>query len=215
MGTDIQASQLLAEAMKPSTEVCLSWASDKLSGFQLLLQQGFVITTTVGTNIRAVLCDQLGVSNDYLDNRINTIFLDGKPVDDVDKATVANGSTLALSASMPGLVGAAMRKGGLIARFRGAITHVDKDSPVKSGQGVIILKLYNLVVGELGPTFLESGIILKGKDMQEFLENRSANFWSGCKKAKVNGKEVDPASLQDEKLPGTGGLVKLTVVASA
>lgn len=214
MGTDIRASQMFAEAMKPSAEVCLSWAADKLSGFQLLLQQGFVIVTTVGNNIRTVLCDQLGVSNEYLDNRINTIFLDGKPVDDVGKATVGNGSTLALSASMPGLVGAAMRKGGVIARFRGAITHVDDESAVESKQGVIILKLYNMVADELGPTFLQSGIILKDKDMQDFLGNRSANFWSGCKKAKVNGEEVDPGRLQDEKLPGAG-LVKLTVVASA
>ncbi|MFH1112736.1 MAG: hypothetical protein V1792_02330 [Pseudomonadota bacterium] len=204
-----------AQAMKPSTEVCLSWASDKLSGFQLLLQQGFAVETTVGSTIRAVLCDQLGVAHDYLDNRINTIFLDGKPVDDVDKATVGNGSTLALSASMPGLVGAAMRKGGLIARFRGAITHKDGDSPVAGGQGVITLKLYNLVVGELGPTFLRSGIILKDRDMHDFLGNRSANFWAGCKKVQVNGREVDPGILQDEKWPGTPGLVKLRVIASA
>ncbi len=204
-----------AEEMKPSTEVCLSWASDKLSGFQLLLQQGFVIETTLGSTIRGVLCDQLGVEHDYLDNRINTIFLDGKPVDDVDKATVANGSTLALSASMPGLVGAAMRKGGLIARFRGAITHTGEDSPVESGQGVIILKLYNLVVGELGPIFLRSGIILKDQDVHAFLENRSANFWTGCKKAQVNGEEVDPGSLQDEEWSRTTGWVKLRVVASA
>ncbi len=215
MGTDIKTNQMSAEAMKPSMEVCLSWASDKLKGFQLLLQQGFVITTTVGSSIRTVLCDQLGVSHDYLDNRINTIFLDGKPVDDVDKALVANGSTLALSASMPGLVGAAMRKGGLIARFRGAITHVDDGTPVEGGQGAITLKLYNLVVDELGPTFLQSGIVLKDKDMQDFLANRSANFWSGCRKAKVNGKEVDPGRFQEKRLAGTGGLVKLTVVASA
>ncbi|MDQ7783931.1 MAG: hypothetical protein RDU20_13695 [Desulfomonilaceae bacterium] len=215
MSTAIATNRMLTEAMKPSTEVCLTWAADKPSGFQLLLQQGFVVPVTVGSNIRAVLCDQLGVSHDYLDNRINTIFLDGKPVDDVDKATVADGSTLALSASMPGLVGAAMRKGGLIARFRGAITHTDQDSPAQGGQGTITVKLYNLVVDELGPTFLKSGISLRDEDMQVFLENRSALFWTDCKKAELNGREVDPGRLLDEKPPVPGGLVMLKVVTAA
>jgi hypothetical protein len=56
-----------------------------------------------------VLCDQFQVETDYLENRIKTIFLDGKPVDDEDKAVLKNGSTLALSAAMPGLVDSTFR----------------------------------------------------------------------------------------------------------
>ena len=150
---------------------------------------------------------------DYLDNRINTIFLNGKPVDDVDSATVTGGSTLALSASMPGLVGAAMRKGGPISGFRGTITHVEGDLAIKPGIGAIILKLYNMVVEELGPNFLEKGIILRDVDVRSYFENRPEDFWSGCRSAIIDGTNVDPALLKDWDWSNLEEVVRVCITA--
>ena len=38
----------------------------------------------VNCSIKSLLCDQLGVTPDFVDKRIQTIFLDGKAVDDVN-----------------------------------------------------------------------------------------------------------------------------------
>jgi hypothetical protein len=87
--------------------------------FFQLLQQGFAVKVQAGCSVKTLLCEQLGLSPEYLEERIQTIFLDGRPVDDVNSAIIEDGSTLALSAAMPGLAGATLRKGGYYAPMRG------------------------------------------------------------------------------------------------
>lgn len=173
-------------------DVCLSWDPTKLSTFFPLLQKGFMIKTIGGKSMRATLCDQMGVSPDYLDNRINTIFLDGKPVDNVDSAIIEDGSVLALSAAMPGFVGAAFRKGGFYARMRDSITHVSESGSISSREGFFLLKLYNFVAKELGPLFLEAGIWLFPDDVKELFRGRTDNFRYACKSCTIDGRDVDP-----------------------
>jgi len=69
----------------------------------------------VGCSIRDLLCGQLALQDEYLDNRIHTFFLNGKAVDDVDSTLVTGGAVLALSSAMPGIMGDCLRKGGLYA----------------------------------------------------------------------------------------------------
>ena len=94
-----------------------------ISRFLKLTERGFKLQIKTGLNIRELLCQHLSISEDYVDNRIQTIFLDGKPVDDVDTASLENGSRLALSAAMPGLVGITFRKGGFYAALRETISY--------------------------------------------------------------------------------------------
>ena len=107
--------------MKPEPEnyttinLSLTVASDRLSLFSPLLGQGFSLKVRTGCSIRELLCRQLGVRADYVDQRIQTIFLDGKTVDDVDTAMIRQDSTLALSAALPGLAGS-MSSAFLVAR---------------------------------------------------------------------------------------------------
>ncbi|MBW2572658.1 MAG: hypothetical protein JRE61_09975, partial [Deltaproteobacteria bacterium] len=87
--------------MKPKPEndstinLELTVESDRLSLFSSLLGQGFTLKVRTGCSLRELLCVQLGVSADYVDQRIQTIFLDGKAVDNIDTAVVRHGSTLA------------------------------------------------------------------------------------------------------------------------
>jgi hypothetical protein len=171
-------------------QITLFWDGLKLDAFSLLLQRGFRLRGQLGSSIRSVLCDQFGVTPDYLDNRISTVFLDDKPVDDVDSAVVKVGATLALSGAMPGLVGAALRKGGPIASFRGSISHSGSEVPAIKQEGSFTVKLYNLVAKELGPLFLERGIWVDADDLNGFFQTRSEMFWRGCKRVEVQGAEV-------------------------
>jgi hypothetical protein len=195
-----------------STDVCISWDAAKLAAFSQLLQKGFLIKALSGKSIRAVLCEQMGVSPEYLDNRVNTIFLDSKPVDNVDSATIKEGSVLALSAAMPGFVGAAFRKGGFYAPMRRSITHVEESGPIRSREGFFVLKLYNFVAKELGPLFLESGIWLHNNDVKELLQGRPDNFWSGCRSCTIDGREVDLAYFLGMEWLPQAGMVRLRVL---
>jgi len=186
---DNQQQDILNE--QNSADVCISLASSELTAFFPILQKGFLIKTVSGNSIRAVLCDQIGVRPEYLDNRVNTIFLDGKPVDNVDSAIIKESSVLALSASMPGFVGAAFRKGGYYARMRGSITYDEDSGPATSREGFFLLKLYNFVAKELGPLFLESGIWLPPSDVKELFQSRLDDFRSACRSCTINSHEVD------------------------
>jgi hypothetical protein len=181
-----------------SVKVSFVLKENKISVFFPLLQQGFQVTATVGCDIQNLLCDQFGMLPDYLSDRINTIFLNGSPVDEVTSTMVEDGATLALSASMPGLVGATFRKSGCLAAFRGSITYQNEDdAPADCHDGSITLKLFNLLVSEIGPSFLARGIWVNGRDLFDCLQPHLAEFDTIVVTIKEDNKEIDPQQITD------------------
>lgn len=124
-----------------------------------------------GISIRGLLTAQWGLTQDYIESDISTIFVDGKPVDDLDSAIVKDGATLALSCAMPGLAGATMRRGGAIAGLRSGITHREAPSSREQKQGMITVKLFNMLIAELSPLFLAKGILIERKRLPAALED--------------------------------------------
>ena len=131
---------------------------DALPLFRTLFQQGIGVTIQTGTSLEDLLCCQWQIDRAYVMDRISTLFLDGKPVDDLPTCIVNHGATLALSGAMPGLIGATMRRGGVLASFRNGITYCASGTENDTGSGRITLKLFNLLIDELGPRFLARGI---------------------------------------------------------
>jgi len=167
--------------------------------FYQLLSKGFIIHTRTGCTIKELLCGQLGIKDDYLEERIQTIFLDDKTVDDVNFAVILEGSILALSAAMPGVLGATLRKGGRYAPMRRQISH-DKDMPSDlHKKGEVTIKLFNLIARELGPLFLEQGIRVKGEDFFDITARNEKVFMTGCKKAIKDGNDIVPEKLMEVK----------------
>jgi hypothetical protein len=179
-----------------------------------LCQQGFLVKVPGSGSIRTILCRYLGLSPDYLEGRIQTIFLNGKPVDELDATIVGPGDTLALSAAMPGLVGATMRRGGVLAGFRANISHPDQDQALEGGECLVELKLFNLLTEELGPFFLEKGIWIKGAVLELFLHHQPEDFWAGLMAAYLNDAELDLQALPGMSWPRGEALVCLKVIAS-
>jgi hypothetical protein len=171
-----------------------------------------MVKTQVGCSIKILLCKQLGLSPEYLEERIQTIFLDGKPVDDVNSAIIEHGSTLALSAAMPGLAGATLRKGGLFASMRSQISYQQVATSKPLQEGVILLKLFNLLLKDLGPTFLKQGIWINGKDLSDFFKRQPDDFWAGCHMAQLDGKDVDVVELLEIKWAGKEVLLQVRIV---
>ncbi len=187
----------------------------KLPRFFPLCQQGFLVMVPGSGNIRTFLCQHLGLSPDYVEGRIQTIFLNGKPVDEMDAAIVGQGDTLALSAAMPGLVGATMRRGGFFAGLRANISHRAQDQAAQDGECLVKLKLFNLLAEELGPLFLERGIRIETTVLESFLHHQPEDFWAGFLRAHLNGEELDLRALPAMAWPQGEALVRLRVLASS
>jgi hypothetical protein len=68
--------------------------AEKVQDFFPLLQRGFMFKARVDCSIKTLLCEQVGLKPEYVEDRIKTIFLDGKAVDDIDSAIIKDGSTL-------------------------------------------------------------------------------------------------------------------------
>ena len=133
-------------------------ADGPMLGLFTLFGRGIAVDVDAGCTIRTLVCEHLGISEDYLAAGIQTVFLDGWAVDDLDAVVVAPGAVVALSAAMPGLVGATMRRGGHYAVLRGNITLAGTgDSAFPSACGAVLIKLFNQVARDLGMPFLGRG----------------------------------------------------------
>jgi hypothetical protein len=176
--------------------------------FAPLLQKGVMLKVQVGCSLSTLLVDQLGLKPEYMKERIKTIFLEGNPVDDLETALVKDGSVLALSAAMPGLAGATLRRGGFFAGMRSPILQREMITPTSPEEGFVVIKLFNLLIRELGPIFLDRGIFFPPNDFGEFLKNLPDEFWRGCKEIKVNGEEKDEVQLRNLSwLTQAGGIL--------
>ncbi len=124
---------------KPRTTISLKLDKKSISPFSNLLQNGFRVEILAGRTVKMLLCEDFSVEENYLEDRIKTIFLDGKPVDDANSASVNNGAVLALSAAMGGLVGTTLRRGSVLSSFRSGITYqqektMNNNKTVKIGE---------------------------------------------------------------------------------
>jgi hypothetical protein len=191
----------------------MSFQAGRLPSFSLLLQSGFVVRVEVCGSVRAFLLNDLGLTHEFVDQVIQSVFLDGKPVDDLDSAHIKDGCTLALSAAMPGLVGATMRRGGYYASLRSGISYSSDDRCEDVCCGDVTVKLFNVVAAELGPGLLERGIEVQSRYVAEFIKSRPAEFWANCRSVVVDGREITTGELAE----ATWGapLVRLSVEAAA
>jgi hypothetical protein len=153
--------------------------ADRLACFLPLLQKGFALGVLAGCPIGVFLRDGLGLTDEYIEARIQTVFLDGKPVDDIDTALVRDGATLALAPAMPGLMGAMLRRGGYYAPMRSGITHHSDAAPQGIGQGRIVMKLFGMALRELGPNLLERGIGVDAGDLAQIVRELPGDCLEG------------------------------------
>lgn len=161
-------------------KITFTLPKEQLPVFYPLLQRGFWLDCRVGSSIQQLLVGQLGIDPDYLEVRLKTIFLDGKAVDDLERAILRDGSVLALSAAMPGLAGASLRRQGPFAPLRAQITHAPAGSLLAEKEGRVFLKLFNLALLELGPVFLARGVRVESGYAREFLAGLAEEVRRKC-----------------------------------
>lgn len=177
----------------------LAPADEVVPRLVVLLSRGCFVRCTTGASLRGLLLEQLRISPEYLEREIKIVFLDSSPVDDLDAAFVRDGSRVALSAAMPGLAGAAMRRDGL-GWVRASITHHETSADRPVAEGAFLLKLFNQVMEDLGPGLLSRGVYVRGPELADFLEGLDGRFWRRCP-IDFNGAALGPEALV-ERLSG-------------
>jgi hypothetical protein len=188
----------------------LHFQKDIITAFSPLLQKGFYVEITTG-NLQSMLCKTCDLDPAALNARIQTVFLNGKPVDSMATATVQDGDCLALSAAMPGLVGATMRSGGVLAGFRHSISYRPEDTQSNERGGILLIKLFNLLIKEIGPRFLRQGILVGSNDLRTLLTSLSDLDRKACKNAEWNTQKIDADTLATRVWPEEPGFVRLEV----
>ncbi|MBT8367469.1 MAG: hypothetical protein KJP23_22480 [Deltaproteobacteria bacterium] len=176
-------------------------ARDWIPVFFSLLRHGFMVETQVGCSIKTMLSNAFGLDDNYVEDRIKTIFLDAKPVDDISTACINDGSVLALSGAMPGLAGATLRRGGRLASFRETISCRSDGKNASRQDGHIFVKLFNLMVKDLGPIFLKKGILIKKEQLEDFFRRQPDDFWLSLKSAYLNGQKISLDKWPEIDLP--------------
>jgi len=182
------------------------------SRFSDILQKGFAFNTLVGVSVKTFLCDFMALDPQYIQERISTIFLDGMAVDNIEEAIISEGSTLALSSAMPGLAGATLRRDGIYASLRESITYKEKANNSRIKEGRITLKLFNLLIDDIGPVFLKKGIIVKSRELKNFFVKQPDSFWRDCSEIILDGRPINHEDLLAGDLLLQRDAVELTVL---
>jgi len=156
-----------------------------------LFQSGVLLKVQVGASIKNLLCEQLSLDKTYVDKRISTIFLNSQPVDDIDKAIIKSSDTLALSSAMPGLIGATLRRNSHLAPLRDTITFKEyRNNDDIQAYGLIHLKLFNLILEEVGPFLLQKGVMIDFKDVIDLFHDKMSKEAKGPFALYLDGKKA-------------------------
>ncbi len=154
-------------------KLLLTMPQETVAGFASLLQHGIQCAIDQPVEILPFLLSLPGFNPEYIENRLQTIFINGSAVDSLDRVLSA-GSTLALSAAMPGLAGAIFRRQGLHGSLRSQPE--EKATAIPSESGFVTLKLFNTIAIDRVHDLLANGILISGKAFCDFAARREHLF---------------------------------------
>jgi hypothetical protein len=195
--------------MNPSETILELLPADReelLSAMRSLVNQGVELDIQTGGTVMEFLEEQLGLAPDYVEKRIQTVFLNGKPVDRMDRAALREGSVLGLSAALPGLLGASLRMAGPYSSLRSSITYQDEDSGASGppGSGRITLKAFNVLLPEITPVLAERGFLVKRPLLAGWLKREAERIKRSVAAAELDGKPAAPGELHIRSWDGPG-----------
>jgi hypothetical protein len=183
--------------MHPTATLTFAWPQKRSGAFCALLAQGVGIPTRTGTSLYEFLCHQLGLSRDYVENDIQTIFINGSAVDCLDEVRIGHDTTVALSAAMPGLAGATLRKGGRFAGMRREISLFQVDTGPANEPTVVTLKLFNMVFRDVGPRLLSQGVWVQTERVRAMFSHWNDFEPEVMQNLKRNGQPIAPSQIDE------------------
>ncbi|MDK9707352.1 MAG: hypothetical protein OEL83_09895 [Desulforhopalus sp.] len=173
----------------------LTISSGKLPLFTTVFQSGIEITTPAGSSLGQFLGALPGFTSEYLAGAVQTIFLNGVPVDDLTIPLEGDRPTVALSAAMPGLAGAIFRKNSFHAALRSDTKLAHAALPDTPKVLTVTLKLFNTIALDRGEELLRGGVQLPAGVFAAFLSKRP-ELSQAILRIQLDDREFDIAALQ-------------------
>ena len=149
----------------------------------------------LGGPVAELLTGQLGMDSLFVEDRVRTVFLNGRPVDDLAVAVVEQAAQIGLGGAVPGIVGIAMRRRSPAALFRQDITYSSPRKATKRQKGWITLKLFNEIAEAFGPVVLARGFEIDTTCLNNSLADSQATV-----RAEIDGKTVTLEALRSTLL---------------
>lgn len=174
--------------MKTCPELTFTCPPDQLVRLATVLQSGFHVTAAEGDSLLSLLKTLPGFSEAYIADEIQTVFLNGDALDDLQTLLTGSAATIALAGAMPGLAGAIVRKGspwGALRKTQSAAGVGCSRKPV-----AVLVKLFNTVAVDRGPGLLTGSIRINTSDLVHFLELRPSLLASFADLA-LDGSPID------------------------
>lgn len=164
-----------------------------LDNFTTLLQAGFFLQVRQGETIGGLLTALPGFTMEYIRQRVQTIFLNGFPADDIEQQIFGTDAVLAISAAMPGLAGAIFRKGGVHASLR-TTAEREVETSIPDAPVTIRLKLFNIIARERGEEILADACLIEAATLKKFLAYRPP-LLAAIRKVEINMQTGDTQDL--------------------
>ncbi|MBF0480998.1 MAG: hypothetical protein HQK81_03670 [Desulfovibrionaceae bacterium] len=158
-----------------------------------LLRRGVVVRATVNVSAMDFLVNAARFDPEYIRERIGSVFLDGRPVDDLNRAAITEGCHLALGMAAPGLAGASLNRGSPLAEFRADISYRPGQGPMQPVPGTLTLKLFNLVARETAASILRLGFAVPGEALDSVRAGDPQGFAACVSGIERGGREIAPA----------------------
>jgi hypothetical protein len=171
----------------------LTISTTKIDGFTTLLQSGIKLPAASGISLGVFLNSLPGFDIDYVSDTVQTIFLDGNALDDLEQPLTSQDHVIALSAAMPGLAGAIFRRNSLCAALRTRSENLGT-AKKSSNEIFVLLKLFNSIAQEKGEELLRPGGIFSGETLRAFF-NQRPSLLDAITSIHINGKMKVSADL--------------------
>ena len=174
--------------ISPATKITI--VCEQLRAWRSLLWQGVVLNAEIGVSVQDLLVGGLGIDEAIVKNRIRTVFLNRRPVDDLNSAIVSQHAQIGLGGAAPGIVGIAMRRQSPVGFMRQDITHQGANPAAIRKPGQITIKLFSDVAELIAPLILKRGIIIEAPRLNAFLADMT-----GVHKVYLDDKTITLAEL--------------------
>lgn len=134
--------------------------------WKLIMQSGVAIKCMVGISIDLMLRREFELSEEQI-APVDSIILDGMPVDEPEKTVVPGFARLALASGLPGITGLSMKKGSAVRGLRSGITHTGTSTETPT-PGEVTLSLYSLTLPKLAEHFLARGFFVEPEQIKRY-----------------------------------------------
>lgn len=194
----------------PEAKLTITMPAGLRGLMRLLVSRGIRLEARTGMSVKNFLKEMLPADEDYLENKIQTIFMDGHAVDDTEQTRINAPCTIALSAAMPGVFGAAFRKKGIYSGMRAEYSQnpeAEKESFKDKTETVpVTLKCFNQVAEDLGDALLGRGVNMDIKEFEKFWEPQQEVLEKNYVQIDLNGSQASASAVADFLAGKTGEL---------